>query len=358
MQNTKVVKPTFVIDKQKTVKNIKRMQKKAAENNLSFRPHFKTHQSGGVGEWFRECGIDKIAVSSVDMAMYFIKYAWRDITIAFPFNILETERINAVSEEIKLNLLIDSEETLRFLHKNLKRKVGIYIEIDISYGRSGISYKKYDFLRKLMNEITKSNSTELKGFLYHSGDTYGVKGAEKVLEIHNNNLQVFKELKERFILEFPEISITYGDTPTASIAGNFEFIDELRPGNFVYYDLMQSGIGSCRIEDISAYVLAPVVSIRKNENLLVLYCGAVHLSKEFLIENGTKHYGKVFGLDNDEKIIREDNSYIYSLSQEHGLVKSDSELIKNVKIGDLLAVYPVHSCLTANLLKETLIVKG
>ena len=47
---------------------------KAKENNLIFRPHFKTHQSEDIANWFRQFGIKKCTVSSVSMAEYFIHH--------------------------------------------------------------------------------------------------------------------------------------------------------------------------------------------------------------------------------------------------------------------------------------------
>jgi hypothetical protein len=35
---------------------------------------------------------------------------------------------------------------------------------------------------------------------------------------------------------------------------------EIRPGNFVFYDLMQQNIGACSIDDIALRVLCPVIS--------------------------------------------------------------------------------------------------
>ena len=55
-------KPTLFLDEQKCLANIRRMKEKADRHNLVFRPHFKTHQSAGVGEWFRDLGVDKITV--------------------------------------------------------------------------------------------------------------------------------------------------------------------------------------------------------------------------------------------------------------------------------------------------------
>jgi D-serine deaminase-like pyridoxal phosphate-dependent protein len=87
----------------------------------------------------------------------------------------------------------------------------------------------------------------------------------------------------------------------------------------------------------------------------VIYGGAVHLSKEFITD---KTGQRIFGL-----IALPDpscstwgaaikNTYAAALSQEHGIIKTTEDFIHNVKVGDILAVLPVHSCLTANLLGE------
>ena len=57
--------PLLWIDEQKARGNIERMLAVAAQNNVQFRPHFKTHQSIAVGNWFRDYSVDRITVSSV-----------------------------------------------------------------------------------------------------------------------------------------------------------------------------------------------------------------------------------------------------------------------------------------------------
>jgi len=52
------------------------------------------------------------------------------------------------------------------------------------------------------------------------------------------------------------------------------------------------------------------------------------------------------------------NTYISALSQEHGIIKTESDFFDEVKIGDILLVLPVHSCLTVNLLKKYLTLDG
>ena len=47
-----------------------------------------------------------------------------------------------------------------------------------------------------------------------------------------------------------------------------------------------------------------------------------------------------------------------SLSQEHGVVEADPRWAAGLKLGDLVSVLPVHSCLTCNLYAEYVTLDG
>jgi D-serine deaminase-like pyridoxal phosphate-dependent protein len=40
------------------------------------------------------------------------------------------------------------------------------------------------------------------------------------------------------------------------------------------------------------------------------------------------------------------------VSQEHGIIATRSDILQMIEVGDVLAILPVHSCLTANLFTE------
>ncbi len=48
---------------------------------------------------------------------------------------------------------------------------------------------------------------------------------------------------------------------------------------------------------------------------------------------------------------RLEGAYVAGLSQEHGLVTVHSNTLTELNVGDVLAILPVHSCLTVNLLR-------
>lgn len=349
MNNIRI--PTFVVDKQVCLANIQRMSEKAKQHGLRFRPHFKTHQSACVGEWFRSFGVTAITVSSVSMAGYFAGHGWKDITIAFPVNCLETDEINRLASLIDLQLLVDNEASLAFLEKHLASGVGVFIEADTGHHRSGVDVIKTAKIDILLELLKKSRWMKFRGFLSHTGQTYSARSREDILNIHAGALMKMRSLKNHYKTEWPGLEISLGDTPACSVSGQWDEVDEIRPGNFVFYDLMQYRLGVCNPGDIAARVVCPVVSRSVMRNEMVIYGGAIHLSKEFLIgQNGRKSYGSVLfpGSPSGTEEISVD-AWIAGLSQEHGIIRGPFEKIRDASPGDLVEIIPVHSCLTADL---------
>jgi D-serine deaminase-like pyridoxal phosphate-dependent protein len=139
----------------------------------------------------------------------------------------------------------------------------------------------------------------------------------------------------------------------------FEGIDEIRPGNFVYYDLMQKQIGSCTHDQIAAIVTCPVIDIYPQRNEILIYGGAVHLSKEYVVNNeNNRSYGEIVEINENGWGEVVPKTWVRSLSQEHGIMAASNEFISRIKIGDIIGVIPVHSCLTANLLRDIVIING
>lgn len=347
----KITKPTFIIDEKRCRKNILEMYEKAKLNGLDFRPHFKTHQSIEIGKWFKELGVDKITVSSLEMAEYFSE-DWDDITVAFPVNILELETIDNLAGKINLNLLIESKEAADFLISKLQAKVGFFIKIDVGYNRTGIYPKNFEKIDEILKATNNTFNLKFKGFLTHAGHTYHCRSKKEILKIHEDSINLLNPIKEKYKSKYPDLIMSVGDTPSCSVAEDFSMFDEIRPGNFVFYDLSQHQIGSCKIEQISCAVACPIVAIHMDRNEIVIYGGGVHLSKERLDDD---EYGTIYG-----KIVEQKGNnwgdvipgmFVKNLSQEHGVVSVPKARISNYKVGDLLLILPVHSCLTANLLK-------
>lgn len=348
--------PTLLLDEGRAKRNIARMADKAKNSNIRFRPHFKTHQSADIGQWFKEAGVDAITVSSVDMALYFANHGWNDITIAFPTNPLEIDKINELASCITLNLLVESEDIVRFLEENLGFHLNVWIKVDVGYGRTGIPWDS-SRLPRVANAIKQSEQLSLQGLLTHAGHTYNFNTKEHVKALYSDYLSKLTSAKDQLgEAGFEALELSIGDTPSCSVMDDFDGVDEIRPGNFVFYDLTQLKIGACDEEDISLAVACPVVAKHEERSDIVVYGGAVHLSKDFVTDQkGVKYYGAVCLPKSDGtwgSILPD--CYVSSLSQEHGIVHLDEKTFKDTSLGDLLVIIPAHSCLTVNLLKKFL----
>lgn len=343
-----ITSPTLLLDEETCLENIRRMKDKADRHGLTLKPHFKTHQSAEIGEWFRAEGVTSITVSSLRMANYFAEQGWKNITIGFPVNIREIEGIDKLASQIEeLYLFAYNERSLYQLETKLNHPVGIYIEIDTGANRSGLKIDELPTIRKNKNRIDSAENMWFKGFYSHPGHSYAARSAEEVSEIHADILSQVNRLKK----EFPDASVCIGDTPCCSVAHNFDGIDEISPGNFVFYDLMQSQIGSCSIKDLAVCLATPVVAIYPERRELILHGGAVHLSKDNIEWNGKTIFGRPVWLQKNYKWSAPiQGSYLKAVSQEHGVLSCSDELLEQVEIGDLLGILPVHSCLTANLM--------
>ncbi len=353
-----ITKPSLFIQPGIVQRNIKRMLKKAKDTGAEIRPHFKTHQSLTIGRWFKKYGIKKVAVSSVEMAEYFAKDGWKDITIAFPFNPNEINKVNLLAEKNIINLTLLNTETISYLNDHLKNTIGVFIEIDTGYIRSGISYHAYDYLQKMADLIQKSDKLILRGILSHAGQTYQAKSKKEILEIHQQNIQRMSGVKKTLKNLPGDFIISTGDTPSCSMAEHFENIDEIRPGNFVFYDVQQAELGSCKYEDIAVCMACPVVAKYKERNEIVIYGGAVHFSKEFILKDNQKIYGHIVDLQNNGWKLTNEKGFLIKLSQEHGTISVSDSLFEKYQIGDFIGILPIHSCLTANLMGEYLDFQG
>ncbi|MEA1874355.1 MAG: alanine racemase [Bacteroidota bacterium] len=348
MKLSEIEKALFVVNLSIVQHNIRRMIQKAERHNLLFRPHVKTHQSKEVAAIMKAEGIHKITVSSMDMCLNFIDMGFQDICIAIPFNLNEIHRLNSIPETIKIQICLDSHEVFNALDISLTRQVYFYIKTDAGYGRSGLPTNRSSDFNQLIQAAQSSKHLNFYGLLVHNGQMYHAKNIIEIHQLHNESLKQLIDLAAKLT---DNVFLSIGDTPAISITENFKGIHEIRPGNFVYYDLMQEHLGVCKPEEIAVRLFAPVIGKYPERNELVVHAGAVHLSKEAIIINEKNCYGQVVAIHTKKgrKMLPE-RLNIIRLSQEHGIIYADAQMQSHINYGDFLEIIPVHSCLTANLM--------
>jgi D-serine deaminase-like pyridoxal phosphate-dependent protein len=329
-------------------RNISRMADRARKAGIALRPHFKTHCSSAIGKEFRLFGVKSITVSSTAMGWYFARSGWNDITVAFVAHPGEMSELADLASSTRLGVLTDSVEGMRALDTALPPGTRLWVDVDCGYGRTGIPWGDTLEIVELAKAARRLGRLEFAGLLTHAGDSYSALSREGVLEVGARTLHRMAEVKSMFDAQGLEgFAISTGDTPTCSVMDDFGCATEMRPGNFVFNDLQQVALGSCDCGSLAFRVLCPVAAVYPARSALVLHCGSVNLSADRIEDDGRAFFGAVARPDKWPEGPHMPGAPIRRLSQEHASVEDPEGLLRGVKPGDLVAVYPVHSCLAA-----------
>jgi D-serine deaminase-like pyridoxal phosphate-dependent protein len=186
-----------------------------------------------------------------------------------------------------------------------------------------------------------------KGLLSHAGHAYHASSHDELAAMAATETEIMVGLAGRLRaagVHVDEVSV--GSTPTASFVPTQHGITEMRPGNYVFYDRTQVGLGSATISDCALFVVASVVS-RPAPDRVILDCGSKTLTNDGCRGfDATPGHGLVFlNPDND---VPDAAIVVERLSEEHATcrVPVDSPL----RPGDRVRVLPNHSCTVTNLM--------
>jgi D-serine deaminase-like pyridoxal phosphate-dependent protein len=336
--------PAFLIERSVLHRNCDRMRRKALDSGVAFRPHVKTHKSVEIGRIQHGGYIGPITVSTLAEAEAFAASGFRDITYAVPISPEKLPRAAALASRIeRLGILIDSESALRAIeaysasHGTL---FDVFLKVDCGYHRAGVDPQSPDSVR-LAVAIARSDGARLQGLLTHAGHSYHARDREDIRRVAAEELGCLTRFRAILAGEgLGETLRSVGSTPTASVVDAFEGCDEVRPGNYVFYDAFQSTIGSCLLEDCAVSVLATVIGSYPERSTLIVDAGALALSKDLGPDHVDPRFG--YGVVCDME-LRPLPMRIIALSQEHGKIEAHS----GVPVGTRLRIIPNHSCLTA-----------
>ncbi|HUG44530.1 MAG TPA: alanine racemase [Acidobacteriota bacterium] len=339
--------PALLIDLKKFQRNCRRMVRRARKLGVRLRPHVKSHKTieGGRIQLGRD--LEGITVSTLAEARYFSDAGFEDILYAFPLTPDKLPEVLQLTRRCReFYVLIDHPEMANHVERFARRHeetISCYLKVDSGYRRAGVDPRSQSAVQ-LASRLAESRWVRLAGVLTHAGQAYSSRTAAEAAAAAEQERRVMAEFGERLGNSGIKVAVSVGSTPTACQVESLSGVDEMRPGNYVFFDKFQADIGNCRAEDCSATVLTRVAGVYPDRNEIIVDAGALALSKDpgaVHLQEGPPGYGSVIGRPGME---------VAGLSQEHGLVRCASGAgIGQVGIGDLLEILPNHSCLTAAL---------
>ncbi|MFC4766134.1 alanine racemase [Effusibacillus consociatus] len=341
--------PMVLVHYGKLIANLDDMAEFAEASRVKLRPHAKTHKTAEITQLQRERGAIGITVAKIGEAEEMAIRGCANILIAYPIiGHSKLKRLLALAEQIQVSTIIDSLEGAQALSSffaSQNRRIDVYVKVDSGLQRCGKKpgQEAADFTRR----IADLPGIRLIGLLTHAGHAYGASEPhllEKIARDEARSLLDTAALLNQAGLQVSEISV--GSTPTVKISGSVPGVTEIRPGNYVFYDMTQVRLGVVPMERCALRILTQVVS-RPAPDRIVTDAGA----KTLALDRGA--HG-VEGVSGYGLIVDYPAAEIERLSEEHGVVKVSPA--DPIQVGDLLEIIPNHACPVVNLADELIVV--
>jgi len=197
--------------------------------------------------------------------------------------------------------------------------------------------------------LSRSPAVHFQGLLTHAGHSYNAHDVDEIRRIAAEETSSLTRF--RALIGLDDVTRSIGSTPTTSVVDSFTDTDEVRPGNYVFFDAFQATLGSCSMNDVAVSVLATVVGSYPERGEAIIDAGALALSKDVSPEHLDPNFG--FGIVCDSA-LHPLSARLVSLSQEHGKLK----MVAPPAVGTRVRIVPNHSCLTAAMYDRYHVIDG
>ena len=352
MKNIKeLFTPCLLVEENKLSRNIQRIKSIVSKRNINFRPHLKTIKSKEITKMFLEEFGSCAMVSTIEEIEQLKDCGITDFLYSVAIVPNKLDRIaKSLSKNCNITVSVDhismAQEIVNFYIKT-GVKISAVIELDLDGHRSGVRPDAEDQLYGIAKCLNDAGL--FRGVMSHAGESYGLSNKKDLLECAQNEAD--QTLKAVSILEEAFINcelVTIGSTPTVLSDYQNDKITELRAGVFVFFDLVQTGVGICKIEEIALSVLTSVISVNKEINGIIVDAGWMAMSRDRGTSLQKIDYG--YGQVCYEKGELIEDLLLTKVQQEHGIIQmrnGSNAKLPDIKTGDMLRILPNHACATA-----------
>lgn len=339
--------PAAVVDVDRMAANLDNMARYAARHDLALFPHTKTHKTPELSKEQLRRGAAGLTVATLHEAEVMSAVAPRILLAYPPAGHPKLERFAAVAAETDVTVAVDSEEALRGVQAALRAadaRAHVLIEIDAGMHRVGVARPEHAVALAAMTQDVQE--TIYAGVLFYPGHI-----REHVSE-QNYTISTTRAIINEFLAALiaadlaPE-RISGGSTPTAYASHQFDAVNEIRPGTYIFNDRTTAGIGACEWSECAYSVLATVVSTSVSGQAVV-DAGSKALFREELRGAPAAGFGAL--LDRPDVIVK-------NMSEEHGLLDI-SRSDWRPRVGDRVRIVPNHVCVSVNLHERLWLLRG
>ncbi|HET7092234.1 MAG TPA: alanine racemase [Thermomicrobiales bacterium] len=336
--------PALLIDYDKLRANIDAMAATLAGTGIALRPHAKTHKMPQVAKLQIAAGSPGLTVAKLGEAEVMAAAGIRDLFVAYPIvGEQKLERLTRLAAANDIRVAADSWDVLAGIDAAAARRglrIDVLLEVDSGFGRCGLQTPA-DVLA-LARRAQDLRGVRVIGLMGFGGHSYGAASEDDIARIARSEATQLVELAQMARAEGIDLrQISIGSTPTSRYAAATPGVTEARPGNYVFSDRIQAGLGWRDLDACALTVLTTVVS-RPTLDRAVVDVGSKGLSSDTAPEPG---YGHVIG---------QPAASVETLTEEHGILRVADG--RGLPVGAKLRIIPNHACAALNLFDHAWIV--
>ena len=320
--------PAVVVDGERLMANIARLQTVMDERGVALRPHAKTHKSVRIARMQLDAGARGLTVGTIGEAEVLVTAGLTDLFLGYPIwaEGPKATRLRAVHDAAELRVGVDSAgaaERLAAAVAGARKPLHVLVEIDPGQHRSGVLAEEAGDVAR----AARNAGLVVDGVFAHGGHSYNPERRTHAAQEEVAALEAAATALED--AGFDIATISAGSTPTmiASATGR---VNEIRAGTYVLGDRQQWLLGSIPSEGVAAVVAATVVSVHPDR--FVLDSGAKSITKDRA--DWVTGFGEIVGYP---------EAVIHSLSDYHATVRTPDGTPRP-RLGEVVAVVPNHIC--------------
>ncbi len=331
--------PAVLVELDVLERNIATMASEARRRGVRLRPHAKTHKSAAIARLQLQAGASGLSVAKTSEAEVLATAGCGDLFVAFPVvGPDKGRRLLALAEKTRLAVGADSLEGARTICEPFHaagRRLDVLLKIDVGFRRVGVLPEDALEVARRLSDLP---GARLRGLFTHAGHAYAAENPSLLAQIGLQEGRILAQTADRLRasgLAVEEVSV--GSTPTALHSMAVPGVTESRPGNYVFRDASQVGLGACEPADCALTVLATVVSVPASGRAVV-DAGSKTLSSDPLRPRAGG-FGIVVSGGRRSRLDR--------LSEEHGVIAVEPG--DAFRVGERIRILPNHACVVANL---------
>ena len=334
------------------------MQGLASSAGVRLRPHAKTHKSPTIARWQLEAGAVGMCCAKLAEAEVFADAGITNIRLPYPVNPANAERVRALlSRGVTLSIIVDDPTVAEGWSRAMTGsgfKLDVLVKVDVGFHRCGVDPESPRAMVTI-KDVASLPGLNFRGLLSHAGHSYTAASVHDIAAIAEQEAVILRSLAAQARdagVTIEEISV--GSTPSARFINLQSGITEMRPGNYVFYDRTQVGLGATPLNQCAMHIIATVVS-RPVASRVVFDAGSKTLTTDVARGFGAvTGHGLVFpSLDTTEP---RGSIAIERLSEEHAVARVLPDC--PLQPGDRVRILPNHACVVTNLADELVLVDG